>query len=66
VLLLLCVTFGDIIGGHHGLGGLFERLLALLGAWLGAVAVGILRRTRKAPAVPKLVHMRADQDLRAR
>jgi hypothetical protein len=65
MLLMLCVTFGDIIGGHHGLGGLFERLLALLGAaWLGAVAVAILGRTRKAHAVPKLVHKGADQDLR--
>lgn len=45
---LFGVTVADAIGGHHGLGGLFERLITLIAAaWIGAVAVGVLRRTRQ-------------------
>jgi hypothetical protein len=51
LLALSVVTFADAIGSHYNLGGFFERMLALIGAaWLAAVAVGILRRTRRAPA----------------
>jgi hypothetical protein len=54
MFLLFCFTCGDIIGNSHGVGGAFERLIALTGAvWLAAVAVGVLRRTRKARAVPE-------------
>lgn len=54
MLLLFCATCGDIIGSSHGVGGVFERLIALTAAaWLGAVAVGVLRRTRQARAVPQ-------------
>jgi hypothetical protein len=55
MLVLFCVTFADAIGSHYGLGGLFERLIALVGAiWLSALAIGVLRRNRKTPsqAVP--------------
>jgi hypothetical protein len=49
MIALFCVTVADIIGSQHHLGGLFERLLALIGAgWLAAVAVGVLRRSRAA------------------
>ena len=48
MVLLFGAAFADAIGQHYGLGGLFERLIALIGAiWLGALAVGILRRNRK-------------------
>jgi hypothetical protein len=52
MLALFLVTFADAIGSHYGLGGLFERMIALIGAiWLASLAVAILRRTRKtAPA----------------
>jgi len=54
MFLLFCFTCGDIIGSSHGVGGAFERLIALTGAvWLAAVAVGVLRRTRKTRAVPE-------------
>ncbi len=47
MLVLFAVTFADAIGSHYGLGGLFERLIALVGAaWLGALAVAVLRRSR--------------------
>lgn len=50
MIALFCAAFTDAIGSHYGLGGFFERLIALIGAaWIAAVAVGILRRTRKAP-----------------
>jgi hypothetical protein len=49
MLALFFVAFADAIGSHYGLGGVFERMLALIGAaWLAAVAVAILRRTRRA------------------
>ena len=45
MLALFCVTFADAIGSHYGLGGLFERLIALIGAtWLAGLAAAILRR----------------------
>ena len=45
MLALLCAAFADAIGSHYGLGGLFERLIALIGAaWLAALAAAILRR----------------------
>lgn len=54
MFLLFCVTCGDIIGNSHGAGGAFERLIALTAAaWLGAVAVAILRRTRKTSDAPE-------------
>jgi hypothetical protein len=67
MLVLFCVTCGDIIGVSHGVGGVFERLIALIAAvWLGAVGVGILRRTRKARAVPEDSMTGAGPGLRAR
>jgi hypothetical protein len=50
MIVLFCVTFADAIGSHYNLGGLFERMLAFTGAaWVSAVAVGVLRRTRRPP-----------------
>jgi hypothetical protein len=49
MVVLFGVAVADAIGQHHGLGGLFERLIALIGAvWLGSLAVAVLRRNRKA------------------
>jgi len=49
MLALFCAAFADAIGSHYGLGGFFERLIALIGAgWIAAVAVGILRRSQQA------------------
>jgi hypothetical protein len=51
MIVLFGVTFADAIGSHYSLGGFFERMLALIGAaWLAAVAIAVLRRTRRAPA----------------
>jgi hypothetical protein len=51
MVLLFGAAFADAIGQHYGLGGLFERLIALIGAiWLGALAVAVLRRQRQARA----------------
>jgi Protein of unknown function (DUF998) len=51
MVLLFAAAFADAIGQHYGLGGLFERLIALIGAiWLGALAVAVLRRQRQARA----------------
>ncbi|HEX4254342.1 MAG TPA: hypothetical protein VH089_04590, partial [Streptosporangiaceae bacterium] len=48
MVLIFGAAFADAIGQHYGLGGLFERLIALIGAiWLGSLAVAILRRNRK-------------------
>jgi len=45
MLALFCAAFADAIGSHYGLGGLFERLIALIGAtWLAGLAAAILRR----------------------
>jgi hypothetical protein len=53
MVLLFLVALADAVGQHYGLGGLFERLIALIGAiWLGALALAILRRNRQAPAGP--------------
>jgi hypothetical protein len=53
MIVLFCVAFADAIGSHYNLGGFFERMLALIAAaWIAAVAVGVLRRTRKAAEVP--------------
>ena len=49
MVVLFGVALADAIGMHYGLGGLFERLIALIGAiWIGALAVAILRRNRQA------------------
>jgi hypothetical protein len=49
MVLLFLAAFADAIGQHYGLGGLFERLIALVGAiWIGSLAVAILRRNRRA------------------
>src|SRR6201995_1421471 len=49
MVLLFLAAFADAIGQHYGLGGLFERLIALIGAiWIGSLAVAILRRNRRA------------------
>ena len=46
LLALFFAAFADAIGSHYGLGGLFERLIALIGAArLASLAVAILRRT---------------------
>ncbi|MBV9794306.1 MAG: DUF998 domain-containing protein [Actinobacteria bacterium] len=60
MLALFLVTFADAIGSHYGAGGLFERMIALIGAaWLAALAVAVLRRARPArqagPAEPAQV-----------
>ena len=48
MVVLFLVAFADAIGGHYGLGGFFERLIALIGAiWLFSLAVAILRRLRR-------------------
>jgi len=50
MIILFFVAFADAIGSHYNLGGVFERLLALIGAvWIAAVAGAVIRRTRKAP-----------------
>jgi hypothetical protein len=67
MLVLFCVTCGDIIGVSHGVGGVFERLIALTAAvWLGAVGVGVLRRARQARVVPRGSFTGAEPGLRAR
>ncbi|MEO8907599.1 MAG: DUF998 domain-containing protein [Microbacteriaceae bacterium] len=50
VMILVAVTFlGDGVLGGVGLGGLFERLLAAVGAAaIAALAVGVMRRNRSA------------------
>jgi hypothetical protein len=56
MLALFAAAFADAIGSHYGLGGFFERLIALVAAiWLSALAIGVLRRNRTAPAPDELV-----------
>jgi hypothetical protein len=66
MFLLFCFTCGDIIGGSHGAGGLFERLIALTAAvWLASLAVAVLRRTRNARTVTEDRFSGANPGLRA-
>lgn len=44
-ILVLAFTVADVLGQQAGLGGLFERLVAITGAvWVGALARAIQRR----------------------
>jgi hypothetical protein len=65
MLLMLCVTFGDIIGGHHGLGGLFEepssqsnssrgRRTVARAAWARGRTPRAARGGRRQPTAPSI------------